>query len=323
MIDIKSDNMKNTDTTKTNGLGARLKNAREAMSLTAKDAAGHLHLSVNIINIIENEQFADGPPPTFMRGYLRSYARLLNIPEHEIGKTLQELEITMPMHSTSLPIFQTRSKNSGDRYVYWITYLVVFTMVVLVALWWHSQQRSLNNDIQTKTISTTITPVEPEVKASVETPQSTNNTSVTTQPSTDTTATLPVNGTISNVESTPVPAESATESVTATIPTHSATITPNAMTSSTDTSLATPNTVDATPTPSTTSEAETPPPQVDTPPIISNATSGIGLTESQIPPISALPTTSSKPAQKHKRPIRRQGSLPGMPSVNMTLPEPG
>src|SRR5689334_12090930 len=95
--------MNNAEPAKKTGLGARLKAARETMQLTEKEAATRLHLNTNIISIIENENFANGPPATFIRGYLRSYARLLNISENEIKLTLQELESAMPSSSTIIP----------------------------------------------------------------------------------------------------------------------------------------------------------------------------------------------------------------------------
>jgi cytoskeleton protein RodZ len=175
MIDIESENMNQTQTV-INGLGTRLKRAREAMSLTTKEAAAHLHLNANIIDIIEKEQFADGPPLTFMRGYLRSYARLLNVPEHEISHTLKELEITIPNKNRPLPALNTRPIPQTDRYLHWTTYLIVLTMVILVALWWHSHQRYIITDVPTKT-----NPILPAAVTPAATPDMHQPTTRTTQ----------------------------------------------------------------------------------------------------------------------------------------------
>src|SRR5690606_35256118 len=78
------------------GIGERLKKARESMHLSQKEAATRLYLNVKIIEIIENESFSEGPPPTFMRGYLNSYARLLSISEDEISAALKQLQRTLP-----------------------------------------------------------------------------------------------------------------------------------------------------------------------------------------------------------------------------------
>ena len=109
------------------GWGQRLKTARESMQLTEKEAASRLHLNTRIITVIEGEDFGNGPPMIFMRGYLRSYARLLNMPENELTAVTQ-LEIAVPSQSVSNPIAlqtQTQSFDSGQRYMRWITYPIV------------------------------------------------------------------------------------------------------------------------------------------------------------------------------------------------------
>ena len=82
-----------SEQSKLSGLGARLRKTRESMHLTQKEAAARLYLNPKIVEVIENEAFYDGPPMTFMRGYLRSYARLLNFPESEIKAAIDELEL--------------------------------------------------------------------------------------------------------------------------------------------------------------------------------------------------------------------------------------
>ena len=61
------------------GPGERLRNAREAISLSIEEVAARLHLDTRTISNLETDSYEDLPAPTFVRGYLRSYARLLNI----------------------------------------------------------------------------------------------------------------------------------------------------------------------------------------------------------------------------------------------------
>src|SRR5690349_2418493 len=76
--------------------GKRLKHARESLKLSEKEVATRLHLSPKMIPIMENETFEQGPPATFMRGYLRSYARLLQLTDEEINAALNDLETFIP-----------------------------------------------------------------------------------------------------------------------------------------------------------------------------------------------------------------------------------
>ena len=62
-----------------NGPGAELKAAREGMDVSTREVADALNLPVNVIESLEADDFERLPPTVFTRGYLRSYARLLEL----------------------------------------------------------------------------------------------------------------------------------------------------------------------------------------------------------------------------------------------------
>ena len=62
-----------------NGPGAELKAAREGMDVSTREVADALNLPVNVIESLETDDFERLPPTVFTRGYLRSYARLLEL----------------------------------------------------------------------------------------------------------------------------------------------------------------------------------------------------------------------------------------------------
>ena len=59
--------------------GALLRAAREASQLTVDDVAQQLKLAPRQVLAIENDDLAALPGPTFVRGFIRNYARLLRI----------------------------------------------------------------------------------------------------------------------------------------------------------------------------------------------------------------------------------------------------
>ena len=61
------------------GPGQRLQSAREAISLSIEEVSARLHLDTRTLGNLEADNYDKLPAPTFVRGYLRSYARLLNI----------------------------------------------------------------------------------------------------------------------------------------------------------------------------------------------------------------------------------------------------
>lgn len=145
------------------GLGVRLRSARESIRLSEKDAAARLHLSPKMIPIMENEDFQNGPPATFIRGYLRSYARLLNIPEAEIQIAVAKLEATIPKtpQPSAPPILKTRPRNQAHHYLRLMTYGVVAVLLVLVSVWWTSHPKDFVTPAKAILSNNTATPAVP------------------------------------------------------------------------------------------------------------------------------------------------------------------
>ena len=73
-------------------IGARLKSARESRGLQQQEVADELKLNKKFILMIEDNNFPPDLPVTFIRGYIRSYAKLLEIPEHEVKKGLEPIK---------------------------------------------------------------------------------------------------------------------------------------------------------------------------------------------------------------------------------------
>lgn len=66
-------------------IGARLRVAREQRDLSPENVAKQLRLDVTVVNALENDDREHLPAPIFVQGYLRSYARLLGLPENELA----------------------------------------------------------------------------------------------------------------------------------------------------------------------------------------------------------------------------------------------
>ena len=71
--------------------GARLRNAREQLGLSQQAVAERLCLKVSTVRDIEEDKAPADLASTFLRGYIRSYARLVHIPEEELLPGLEKL----------------------------------------------------------------------------------------------------------------------------------------------------------------------------------------------------------------------------------------
>ena len=65
-------------------LGAWFAQVRTRYGLELREAARHLMLNPTIVQAIEADDFTRLGPPVFVRGYLSRYARLLDMPDHEV-----------------------------------------------------------------------------------------------------------------------------------------------------------------------------------------------------------------------------------------------
>jgi cytoskeleton protein RodZ len=72
-------------------VGAVLKRAREQQGLSVQEVADALHLRPSIVSAIEKNSFTELPGITFLKGYVKSYARLLKLSETDTLAHLQQV----------------------------------------------------------------------------------------------------------------------------------------------------------------------------------------------------------------------------------------
>lgn len=128
--------MSKTAEAQADSVGALLRQARELKGLTTSDVATHLRLKVSQIEQIEAEEWDPAVSATFMRGYLRAYARFLKMSEKEI---LQNFELqaaylrnqAKPMHSFS----KKNRLDAVDNRFMLATYLLVVLLIALFLIW--------------------------------------------------------------------------------------------------------------------------------------------------------------------------------------------
>lgn len=112
--------------------GQRLRAEREARGMTEADAAGHLNLTVNYLKALEADDYERLPQAAFIKGYIRNYARLLELPGDELANLFDEMmaeERQGSAEGADAP--QPRKRRSG------LTGGVVLVVIVLaMAFFW-------------------------------------------------------------------------------------------------------------------------------------------------------------------------------------------
>lgn len=121
-------------------VGECLREAREKMGLADQDIATRLCLKISTVSDIEENRFSPELSATFWRGYVRSYARLVNLPEGPLLSMLDrqstEWELKVAPSTTKKKRGTRARKRSSDSLLILITCLVVLAILGVSAAWW-------------------------------------------------------------------------------------------------------------------------------------------------------------------------------------------
>lgn len=77
-------------------LGSYLRTEREARGMDLREAAQQTRISLGFLQAIENENFSKLPGEVFVKGFLKSYAKFLRLPEDEVMKRYAEIKAPQP-----------------------------------------------------------------------------------------------------------------------------------------------------------------------------------------------------------------------------------
>ncbi|WP_353570209.1 RodZ domain-containing protein [Candidatus Albibeggiatoa sp. nov. BB20] len=129
-----------SDSIELNGLkpGEWLKQLREQKNLSIDHVADRLYLDTGVVTALEAGDYGALPPPIFVRGYIRNYAKLLDVPSSDalVGayNTIQPDE-SLPMITPQINYGgQVNSVNSKDWRVKTFTILFFLAVAALVVL---------------------------------------------------------------------------------------------------------------------------------------------------------------------------------------------
>ncbi len=119
------------------GPGASLRQAREASNLDRNTIAAQLHVSPSIVDAIEQDDYARLPAPVFARGYLRSYARLLDLAAEPLLADYNRVAHSEP------PALMLREKietqmPGNSWHARWAGSGLIILMGLLFYLWWRN-----------------------------------------------------------------------------------------------------------------------------------------------------------------------------------------
>ncbi|QYK14151.1 DUF4115 domain-containing protein [Shewanella rhizosphaerae] len=116
-------------------LGQWLKAARESRQMTLASVAEQLNLRPSIVQDLEADNYDNIASATYVKGYVKNYARILGL---EMAKVDAYLAESFPV--VSAPTMQSFSRKTTrqarDGRLMLVTYLIIFVLLALLVLWW-------------------------------------------------------------------------------------------------------------------------------------------------------------------------------------------
>ncbi len=120
-------------------VGGTLKSQRKKLSMTQDEVASKLNLDVSYIAAIEADDFSKISSMSYVNGYIRSYARLLKIPEQQILEMCQQ---KTDKESNLVPNYMDQRQLLTDSSRQNINWFMLFIILIglLTASWWFIRQ---------------------------------------------------------------------------------------------------------------------------------------------------------------------------------------
>ena len=160
-------------------IGDKFRLAREALNLSLEAVSQAISLRPSILQDIENNRFIHcSTPATFVRGYVRSYAKFLKIADSEWLNVIdfgdeQQNDLGKNARATS----SVNQYSSHNRWVGYLTALVVLVVLGMTGMWWWESHQQSN--AERDNLVNSYTQFSTETPATV---TNVDNVSVVTQP---------------------------------------------------------------------------------------------------------------------------------------------
>lgn len=137
-MDIQPDNILKNTTVQKISVGATLRAARERAGLSLTDVAGHLKFAPRQIEALEADDFIHLPEMPFVRGFVRNYAKLLQIDAAPLlvalpdspTKTVDTLLVMKSKNVPFLGVYAARKYN-----IVWLAGGLVVALVLAIFVW--------------------------------------------------------------------------------------------------------------------------------------------------------------------------------------------
>lgn len=115
--------------------GMMLRKGRESANLTHAAVSEALHLTVHYIKALENDNYSKLPGTTFVKGYLRTYARFLKLDVNAVLASYEKNNVSAEELNNRTESL-SRSQRRNDQTFRWAVITAVIIVAGVAAGWW-------------------------------------------------------------------------------------------------------------------------------------------------------------------------------------------
>lgn len=156
------------------GPGSLLSEARVQSGLSIDDVANKLNFRVMLVKNIEADIFDKTLPDTYNRGYLKNYAKLVNVSIPEVIEIYEKFHIFQGEGTKMQSFSRGTMKKAENSILMWITYLILAIFISLTVMWWIQEDKTSSaqqnilptTEVEVETIS--LNDKNPELESQIE-----------------------------------------------------------------------------------------------------------------------------------------------------------
>ena len=134
------------------GPGNILSEARIQSGLSIDDVANKLNFRVILVKNIEADVFDSTLPDTYNRGYLKNYAKLVNVSISDVIGMYEKLNVFQGHHIEMQSFSRGTMKKAENNMLMWITYLILAIFIGFTVMWWLQDDKTPSTQKETASI---------------------------------------------------------------------------------------------------------------------------------------------------------------------------
>ena len=123
--------------------GQILVSARQALNIDLADLADQIKVPLHVLEAIEKDRIPKNLPETFVRGYIRSYAKKVNVAEELVLPQVETIGVVYDEPDKDMQSFSRRNKRKAvEKRLSLISWVFGVVLIIALIIWWmhHKKQ---------------------------------------------------------------------------------------------------------------------------------------------------------------------------------------